>query len=995
MKKERICLVFLFFAVMNLSAQNPFVRQFTTQEGLPSNCVYKVFQDSKKFIWFATDAGVARYDGSRYTYFRKQEGLSSNDVFDIKEDCSGRIWFFHINASLDFFYNNIIHNPVNTPYLDSLRTDDFFHKFYEDKQHTIYFYQNSKRQIFTLDSLNRVTKYQLPKVLVQDDVTPNKIEQNDIRSLCKNDSGEYIMGTPAGYLRTSDLAISPVLFDNSFRFFDVLTSSSNENYSVARPKDVGVYDLRKIDWLGQPLTGLEPVAKNISYRYISSVLEDRSGIVWISMFDKGLFCYKGNQLLYHFNIKDSKIITEDHENNIWVSSLKEGVFRINPFINQHQHYEKTLFEKNGVYAIANNDTLGIWCTNGKKIYLLKDDKFYSSDFQDSEHSLNEILQVGPDKLLVGEPSKRPFSLVGFHLNHAAQTIHFKQIGQSEEIFKRIAFNRPKNEISSFNQFRLYFIDPAKLFNKIDYKVLDERINYIYYNSDNQLIVSAKKKYAHTKEGFEVSAELSRFNNKIIVDHLNLAEGAELFNIDGDSLFVMKDKNLYNLSAAFDQQVDFQIKCLAYHDSTLFIATSKNIYVCNNPLGVLKNETVSLHMVNLSFRIIHAMVFNGEKLYVGSDDGLTSITFRKFQDLNTLSPVPYFLSIRINEVDNFANQPTISMATNQRVHINFSSINYSITPVIYSYMLEGSDADWTVSRGNNVILQNLPKGKYIFKLRGKKPNSAWSEPIQFTMVVKATIWQQPLFYILIILFLAGILFLIIIRRKNIQLNRREVENQIILLEQKSLQAMMNPHFIFNSLGSIQNFLLHNKPYEAGIYLSQFARLIRQNLNAIDTSMINLEEEINRMKNYFDLEKLRLGDKFSYSIQVNDAIESEEVLIPSMIIQPFAENAIWHGIANLEGKGIIDISFKFHTKNSLLIVIEDSGIGFKNSEKYSAKRDSHLNLGMNIVRKRLVLLGRKYGIETGVTAVDKTPGSPNPGSRVTIVVPFIYGTSESSV
>jgi LytS/YehU family sensor histidine kinase len=206
-------------------------------------------------------------------------------------------------------------------------------------------------------------------------------------------------------------------------------------------------------------------------------------------------------------------------------------------------------------------------------------------------------------------------------------------------------------------------------------------------------------------------------------------------------------------------------------------------------------------------------------------------------------------------------------------------------------------------------------------------------------------------------------------------------------------MMNPHFIFNSLGSIQNFLLHNKPYEAGIYLSQFARLIRQNLNAIDTSMINLEEEITRMKNYFDLEKLRLGDKFDYSIIVNDVIESEDVLIPSMIIQPFAENAIWHGIANLEGKGFISITFRFYTKNSLHIVIEDSGIGFRNAEKFSAKKDSHLNMGMNIVRKRLILLGKKYGIETGVTAVDKSPGSPNPGTRVTIVVPFIFGATGS--
>ena len=101
--KLLLFLFFLLFALTNISAQSPLVQHLTTSEGLPSNGVYKIFQDSKKYIWFATDAGVARYDGSKFTYYRKQDGLSSNDVFDIKEDSFGRIWFFHTNASLNFF----------------------------------------------------------------------------------------------------------------------------------------------------------------------------------------------------------------------------------------------------------------------------------------------------------------------------------------------------------------------------------------------------------------------------------------------------------------------------------------------------------------------------------------------------------------------------------------------------------------------------------------------------------------------------------------------------------------------------------------------------------------------------------------------------------------------------------------------------------------------------------------------------------------------------
>jgi LytS/YehU family sensor histidine kinase len=189
-------------------------------------------------------------------------------------------------------------------------------------------------------------------------------------------------------------------------------------------------------------------------------------------------------------------------------------------------------------------------------------------------------------------------------------------------------------------------------------------------------------------------------------------------------------------------------------------------------------------------------------------------------------------------------------------------------------------------------------------------------------------------------------------------------------------------------------LHNRPNEAGIYLSQFARLIRQNLSAIDTSMINLEEEIDHLKNYLDLEKLRMGDKFVYTIEIDDNVEYEEMLIPSMIIQPFVENAIWHGIANLDENGFLSIVFKLDSDKSLQIIIEDSGVGIKNAAKYSTKGENHLKLGMNITRKRLHLLGQKYGVETSFVYSERSPGTTNPGTRVVIIVPFLYGRPESN-
>jgi tetratricopeptide (TPR) repeat protein/two-component sensor histidine kinase len=240
---------------------------------------------------------------------------------------------------------------------------------------------------------------------------------------------------------------------------------------------------------------------------------------------------------------------------------------------------------------------------------------------------------------------------------------------------------------------------------------------------------------------------------------------------------------------------------------------------------------------------------------------------------------------------------------------------------------------------------------------------------------------------IVIFLA--LLLVIVWKRNLHLKRREMDHQIVTLEQKALQSMMNPHFIFNSLGSIQNYLLQKKTSEAGLYLSQFARLIRQNLNSINAGMINLDEETDRLKNYLDLEKMRLSDRFDYTIEIDDAIESDETFVPSMIVQPFIENSIWHGISPLEGKGLVKVLIQKESESALKITVEDNGIGMKKSEVYSLKKkEEHLRLSLEMTRKRLRLLGQKFKIATRIDFSEAFPGNENPGTKVEIVLPFKY-------
>jgi len=979
-------LLFLF-AGSNLPAQNPFVSHMTTSEGLPSNTVYKIFQDRNKYIWFATNAGVARYDGTNYTYFRKQDGLSSNDVYNIEEDSFGRIWFFHVNSSLNYFYNNTIFNEKNTAFLDSLKSTYFSKSIVEDEQHNIYFYQNPQYTIYQLDPQNQVTKFKLRALQTPWNNDKINIEAKDVHYLEKLPNGGFNLWAPYRKFSTSKLSELPVQTDSLHGILDLIVSSNKLKYAITRSRDGKVYEARR--YTGENFLIDSKTLPSSGSHFITSILEDTDSVLWISTYDKGVYCFRGNNLIHHFDIKEAESVIQDHENNIWISSQIEGVYKICPNFSRYRHFEKSAFGNNSIYAMCKNDSGGIWCTNGKEVYRLKDYELTSLAFQQAENSFNQILQVDHQTLLVGETSKLPFSLQGIRRSSSGKTFTFTKVSQSTRNLKKIIYNKTKNELSSFNQNLVYSIPPDKLFGEMKPTQIGERIYNIFYNSNNDLVINARKFYLF-QNGQEVPyPELDHFNYKIVKGHLNLDESTELFNIEGDSLFLLHNHHIFTLSNSFEQPIDFQIEHTVCHDSTLFIATSKNIYVCEHPLNVLKKEPVILHEVNIDFNSIYALECDGDQLYIASGDGLTAVSCKELIDNHLYPPIPYFRNIQVNDQKNEANLDRIDLKSSQKINISFSCINYSINPVIYSYQLEGADRNWTFVKDNSVVLQNLPKGSYKFRLRVKKSSSQWSDPISFGINVHATIWQQPYFYILVILLFAGLIFNLTLRRKNLELERHEMEHQMLLLEQKSLQAMMNPHFIFNSLGSIQNYLLHNKPNEAGIYLSQFARLIRQNLNAIDNSMTNLEEEVDRLKNYLELEKLRLEDKFEYFIVIEEDIEADLLSIPSMIIQPFVENSVWHGIANLSGKGMIRISFLLLNETSLQIVVEDSGIGLNNAANYDSQSNTHLKIGLNITTKRLSLLQQKYGTATSIQYSETSPGAPDPGTKVTIVVPARYG------
>jgi LytS/YehU family sensor histidine kinase len=230
------------------------------------------------------------------------------------------------------------------------------------------------------------------------------------------------------------------------------------------------------------------------------------------------------------------------------------------------------------------------------------------------------------------------------------------------------------------------------------------------------------------------------------------------------------------------------------------------------------------------------------------------------------------------------------------------------------------------------------------------------------MIEAPFWQTLPFQVLIIAVVILITWILVAWRFSIlrkeEQERSSVQQKLNELEQMALRAQMNPHFIFNCLNSIQNFIITNDLEATNWYLSEFAHLIRQTLDNSEKSTISITNEIRYLKRYLELEMMRFGHSFEYSIEVDDELDCDLVSIPTMILQPYVENSIRHGIRyKEEGGGRIDIKFK-KSAEGFICIIQDNGIGRKKANEYKSQvRVEYQSKGMTLTAERINILNRQ--------------------------------------
>ena len=330
-------------------------------------------------------------------------------------------------------------------------------------------------------------------------------------------------------------------------------------------------------------------------------------------------------------------------------------------------------------------------------------------------------------------------------------------------------------------------------------------------------------------------------------------------------------------------------------------------------------------------------------------------------------------------------------------IDFSSLSsLPDNSIEYSYRLKGYDKDWVNSSQRNfAAYTGVPAGFYPFEVKARYKGGEWTQPVVLSIDITPPFWETWWFRAIILVLVAAAIGFIMKMRERRVINdekvRGEFRQRITTSEMKALRSQMNPHFLYNSLNAIRLFVLQNDSDNAEKYLVKFARLMRLILDNSRQEWVSLASELDQLQLYIELEQLRFNNGFDFSIETDSSLRKEDIAIPPMIIQPYIENAILHGIAHKKDKGHIQILLQA-VNSHLECVVEDDGIGRERAAVLKSKRiNAHNSVGLKVTEERLQLISERTGKPASVEVIDKFDDlKMAAGTKVVVRLPLVNKT-----
>ncbi|GAK89534.1 autolysin sensor kinase [Nonlabens ulvanivorans] len=432
-----------------------------------------------------------------------------------------------------------------------------------------------------------------------------------------------------------------------------------------------------------------------------------------------------------------------------------------------------------------------------------------------------------------------------------------------------------------------------------------------------------------------------------------------------------------------------INAIALDEEYLWIATENSLQrydsVTDEIKSLSKNDGIP------SFSIIEMTVIDNN-LYMNTAQEVFQIDKEKvFKP--TFIPEYYFTDVLIDSKKQ-QEQSTYNLPdkdTSTSISFNANGLR-GLTSGSFQYRIK-DHTDWTLlpQGTNNIQFASLPVGNITFQLQQSESKSIKELNFQVQQVFYKTIWFWTLVVAILILGIVlyyGRLLRFRESEKNKQLRNLALDNELVSLRLENLRSQMNPHFIFNALNSIQEYIVSNEKNLASSYLVKFSRLIRMYLEQSRENQISLKEEIHAMQLYLELEKVRFEDKLNYEINVDPSLNLENVKVPPLFIQPYVENALKHGLLHKKTDRKLEVNFdRDALNNTLSICVKDNGIGREQAAVIKAERvNYHKSFATYANNERVQLLNRKRKEKISVEIQDlKTDKGAACGTCVCISIP----------
>jgi hypothetical protein len=931
-------------------------------------------------MWFGTDAGVSRYDGYRFRNFSTENGIPDNTVFGSYEDHKGRIWFRSMSGKLSYFMDDSIYSIGANKKLNEALQSSLISSIYVDKGDTIW--------CGVVSGTTGYFKIAPPYKEADFHVLPMSL---DHPYLIDMDAGGGIWGTVSDpkNIYVHGRSQPRFMHYNRNHLVDSLDAPGKivPNSRVLKKVDRGYVIAGELDILfltdSKPFhyfNGLHPI----------SLYEDKNRQIWAGFYQGGVSLFKkttgGSADSVHYlpGLSVSGV-EQDREGGYWFTSLEKGVYYM-------ASGGMLFYDKAG--GLSSNKVLGLLPLDSAHILAGMSDGSLTSiglsgltNFSHPSPTTIYKLSKGPGgSILVGCVESY---IIPADYSRPAIPI----LADGSKLSVKCFSCNSKGDLWAGNYYVLVQIDPRTGIVIKSVKAAS-RILSIYCDEAGTVWLGCSNglwKYKDDQFLYAGNAE-PLFKNRI--EDIKVGkDGTWWFATKGAGIICKRGEVLSRLTQKTGLSSN-TAKCICIDDNgTIWAGTNKGI----NRITALKGGGYKIENYSVEDGLIsdeiNELVRNGQYLWAATNQGIAYFHIRN-SSTNTSPPPIYLTELTVNR-EKMDYKEDLKLKYYQNfIAIQFIGLAYKRSSELrYKYRLEGLDSAWSYTTSTSIQYTTLPYGSYVFQVYAINSDGMLSLlPASAHFRIAKPVWLEKWFILLVAVWILTGLFVLYKQRIKVLRERlfktAEVNRRIAEIELKALRAQMNPHFIFNCIASIQHFILKNDADSANKYLSKFSKLIRQVLINSTQEYISMDIEIQTLELYIELERMRFQSKFNYQFMIDSELDTTDIFMPPLILQPYVENAIWHGLMHLEGK-TGELLFKIEKSGTFLkCTIEDNGIGRNRSLEIKGKTNSkHRSVGLSITKERLENINSIYQSNLTVEFIDKIDSKgEGTGTIVELFIPL---------